>query len=376
MKNSILPVAVAACALLTGCGSRMAKDADRSDNLTLLVGSYSEAGDSALRAYSFDPGSGDMEYLYAMPVANASYFTQSDAGMLYVVTESDSVQSALTALRPDSVTGAYEVLNSVPVGSAAPCYVAVSPDGRFAITANYDGGTVAVFPIQPDGSLQPANEIIRFDGAGPDSIRQEHSHPHCVVFTPDGRYMLVDDLGTDRIHQFAVNAGGDTLVALRPDKDVVIAPGSGPRHIVFNRGGDMAYLINEISDSVTVLKYADGVLEPVQYIAADTVGARGAADIHLSADGRYMYASLRLKNDGVASFSVDPQTGLLTYIGHTATLGHPRNFTLTPDGRYMLVASRDGNAVQLFSVDVESGGLTDTGRKLGLSKPVCVKFVR
>ena len=113
----------------------------------------------------------------------------------------------------------------------------------------------------------------------------------------------------------------------------------------------------------------------MQYIAADTVGARGAADIHLSPDGRHLYASLRLKHDGIATFGVDPQTGLLSYVGHTDTLGHPRNFTLTPDGRFMLVASRDGNAVQLFSVDVRSGTLTDTGRTIPIPKPVCVKFV-
>lgn len=364
---------------VAGCVTEKSKKAmdEMSDDrsLMLLVGSYSEPGDSSLRAYRFDVATGNAEYIGAVPVANASYFTQSDSGILYVVTESDSVQSALTAVRIDTESGVPEVLNTVTVGSAAPCYVAVSPDGRFAVTANYDGGTIAIFPISAGGSLGQRSELIHFDGFGPMSDRQDHSHPHCVAFTPDSLYMLVDDLGTDRIHQFGLNPAGDSLVGSMPEQAVDILPGSGPRHIVFNEKGDMAYLINELSDSVTVLSYDNGTLVPVQYIAADTVGARGAADIHLSPDGRHLYASLRLKHDGIATFGVDLQTGLLSYVGHTDTLGHPRNFTLTPDGRFMLVASRDGNAVQLFSVDVRSGTLTDTGRTIPIPKPVCVKFV-
>ncbi len=158
--------------------------------------------------------------------------------------------------------------------------------------------------------------------------------------------------------------------------DVRINAGNGPRHIVFNSKGDRAYLINEVSDSVTVLGYKNGILTPLQYIAADTVGAHGAADTHLSPDGRFLYASLRLLNDGIATFSVNPSTGLIEHIGHTPTGGHPRNFTLSPDGSLMLVAARDADAVEIYAIDKETGLPTATGRNISVPRPVCVKFIR
>lgn len=382
LNKSLVAVACMGGLFFSSCGNRSnsdkateADDLQQSELLTILVGSYSNPGDTALRIYSFDPANGNAEYISSVPLANASYFTQAPSGIIYAVCESDDSSACVSALRPAGAGKAPEVISTQPVGSQSPCYVAVSPDGRFVVTANYNGSTAAVFPICADGSLAPRRQLIGFTGTGPVADRQEKSHPHCIAFTPDGKYMLVNDLGMDRIHQFAVKAGNDTLVSTMPDKDVEIRPGAGPRHIVFNDEGNIAYLINEIGDDVTVLEYDGENLTPVQYIAADTIGARGAGDIHLSPDGKHLYASLRLKNDGVVTFDVDPETGLLTYRAHTPTVGHPRNFTLSPDGSMMLVAGRDDNAVQLFTVDRETGVPTDTGKKIEVSRPVCVKFV-
>ena len=138
----------------------------------------------------------------------------------------------------------------------------------------------------------------------------------------------------------------------------------------------MAYLINEISDSVTVLRYNGHTLEPVQYIAADTAEAHGAGDIHLSPDGRHLYVSLRLRHEGIATFAVDEATGLLTLKGHTPTGGHPRNFAISPGGRLMLVACRDANAVEIYAIDPATGMPAPTGRRIDVPRPVCVKFLR
>lgn len=359
-----------------GVGSTDSGEGDRTGELlTVLVGSYSEPGDTALRAYSFDPASGEMKYLSSVPVANASYFTQAPSGIIYTVCESDDASASISALRPAGVSDAPVLLNTEPVGSQAPCYINVSPDGRFVVTANYNGSTAAVFPVSTDGSVGQRSALIEFSGSGPVEGRQEKSHPHCIAFTPDGRYMLVNDLGADRIRQFAVSNGTDSLVVSEPVREIEIREGSGPRHIVFNDKGDRAYLINEIGDNVTVLSYDGTELRPIQYIAADTIGAQGAGDIHLSPDGKHLYASLRLKNDGVVTFDVDSVSGMLSYKAHTPTVRHPRNFTLSPDGKMMLVAGRDDNAVQLLAIDAESGIPADTGKKIEVSRPVCVKFV-
>ncbi len=359
------------------CSTRSTADkvASPDEMLTVMVGSYSNPGDTALRVYSFDPVSGETGHLSSVPLANASYFTQSPSGIIYVVGESDDASASVSALRPIGSGKAPAIINTQPIGSASPCYVAVSPDGRFVVTANYNGSSAAVFPIQADGSLAPRSQLIEFGGCGPVTDRQEKSHPHCIAFTPGGRYMLVNDLGSDRLHQFSVRIGEDSITASVPDGEIAIRPGAGPRHIVFNDRGDMAYLINEIGDDVTVLKFDGSNLTPVQYIPADTVGAQGAGDIHLSPDGKHLYASLRLKNDGVVTFDVDPESGLLLYKAHTPTAAHPRNFAISPDGRMMLVAGRDDDAVQIFTIDKETGIPADNGKKIRVPRPVCVKFV-
>ena len=354
---------------LGACTNKVATAPER-NGLTLIVGSYSELGDSALYVYNFDAESATSDLLYRLPVANASFAAIGGDGSVYAVCESDENNSTINILAPDSIDGRLRFVDSKAVGSSSPCYVTVSPDGNYVLTADYGGGTVSLFPIH-DGKFAGDVRHVAFEGHGLDSIRQAASHAHCVAFTPDYRYLIVDDLGLDRIHMFTV--GGDSLIADRPDKDIEIKSGSGLRHITFNASGTMAYLINELSDEVTVLSYDGEELKPVQYIAADTVGARGAGDIHLSPDGRHLYASLRLKHDGIATFDVDSVSGLLTYRGHTPTAVHPRNFTFSPDGRYMLVACRDGNVVEMFEV-APDGSLTDTGRRITQPKPVFVKF--
>ncbi len=361
---------------LAGCaGHGDSQSAPADDTLTLLVGSYCEPGDSALRVYRFNTADTSAVLLYKAAVDNASDFTQAPSGIVYAVTERGDSDSYLTALRTDTATGRLNVLNSRPTGSGGPCYVQTSPDGRFAVTANYGGGSVSVFPIETDGSLSPRRQLLVFEGNGPVERRQASPHPHCILFTPDNRYMLVSDLGTDLIHQFDVSAGCDSLISTRQPHHIQLIPGSGPRHMIFNHVGSSVYIINEISDSVAMLHYEDGRLTTLEYVAADTAQAHGAGDIHLGHDGSHLYASLRLRHDGIATFDVDALTGRIILTGHTPTGKHPRNFTLSPDGRLMLVACRDENAIEIYDVDPTTGQLTATGRRIPVPRPVCVKFL-
>lgn len=369
----LMSTIVCASMTMAACSGHDSGDCKNNNILTLLVGSYCEPGDSSLRVFSLDTTDNTSQFLYSIAVDNASYFSLAPSGIIYAVTERGDNDSYLTALRTDTVTGRIEVMNSLPTHSGGPCYVQVSPDGQWAVTANYGGGTVSAFPIAADGSLLPVAWIAAFDGNGPVERRQATSHPHCIAFTPDGRYMLANDLGTDRIHMFA--ADGNSLSQHQQAGDIAIKPGSGPRHIVFNKTGDTAYLINEISDSVTVLHYNGRTLEPMQYIAADTAAAHGAGDIHLDNDGRYLYASLRLRHDGIATFAVDSVSGLLTLLGHTPTGQHPRNFTISPDGKLMLVACRDADAIEIYTIDPATGMPTATGHSITVPKPVCVKIL-
>jgi len=205
-------------------------------------------------------------------------------------------------------------------------------------------------------------------------------HLHCVRITPDGKYLLADDLGTDQIHKFNINPNANAdnkekFLTKGTPEAFKVAPGSGPRHLIFNSDGKFAYLINEIGGTVIAFRYADGILDEIQTVAADTVNAQGSGDIHLSPDGKYLYASNRLKADGVAIFKVDETNGTLTKVGYQLTGIHPRNFIITPNGKYLLVACRDTNVIQIFERDQATGLLTDIKKDIKVDKPVCLKFV-
>ena len=186
---------------------------------------------------------------------------------------------------------------------------------------------------------------------------------------------MANDLGTDQIHVFPVSESvsdgvSHSLLNEGESTDIKVEPGSGPRHICFHPNQKFAYLINELSGKVTAFSYHEGKLDAIQYIAADTVGAKGSADIHITPDGKFLYASNRLKADGIAIFAVDSDKGTLTKIGYELTGIHPRNFVITPNGRYLLVACRDSNLIQIFEINKETGLLTDTGEKIETSRMI------
>ena len=271
-----------------------------------------------------------------------------------------------------------ELLNSLPANSAGPCYITIDSRGRNVHTANYGGGSISSFQVNEDGSFAPGTSVMAFRGSGPDSTRQEGPHLHSVRYTPDGMYFLAADLGTDKLYRFDVN---DTPFEGQPSiresslREWETPPETGPRHFDFHPdGGRFLYVLGELSGEVIVYDYNFGELQQKQVIAADSVGARGSADIHVSPDGRFLYASNRLQADGIAIFSIDPDEGTLTRVGYQLTGRHPRNFTLTPNGKFLLVASRDDDKVQVFRVDSETGLLTDIKKDIPISKPVCLKF--
>ncbi len=377
----IQAIAAVAALLLSSCaaGNKAAEsEAIPEHGFTIMAGSYTEPGDTALRLLHFDPADSSLTVIDGTTeVPNASYMAQATrSGMIYVVSEGDSMHSRITALRPAGKHSMPSIACTLPVGSAAPCYVSVSPDERYVVTADYNGGTATIFGISSTGMLTPVKQRLRFTGSGPVAGRQDTPHPHCATFTPDGRFLLVNDLCTDRINMFPVaQEDSDSLVITDQATQVQLPAGAGPRHIVFNAKGNIAYLINEISDTVTVLDYNKKTLIPRQHLAADTALAHGAGDIQLSPDLRNLYASLRLKHEGIATFDVNTRTGEIRYKGHTPTAAHPRNFLITPDGLFLLVACKNDGIVQVFSRNPASGALTDTGHSLKIPGVVCLKTV-
>ncbi|MGL6267379.1 MAG: lactonase family protein, partial [Chitinophagaceae bacterium] len=230
-----------------------------------------------------------------------------------------------------------------------------------------------------DGSLGAAKIIIQHSGSGSDKSRQAKPHVHATVISPDNRYLFVPDLGIDKIMIYRFDAKEGKL---KPAKQSFVAtkPGAGPRHFTFHPNGKTAYILEELTGSVTVFRYntRKGNLKPIQNISSLPVGftgAAGSADIHLSADGRFLYASNRGESNTIAIYAVHPTDGKLSLNGHQPTLGKgPRNFSITPDGNQLIVANQGSDELVIFNRNLETGMLTDSGKRISVPTPVCIQW--
>ena len=368
MKTSLFPL-MAAALCLQSCAPRPTQD---EAELTLLVGTYTNGSSRGIYTFRFNQETGESRALDSVAQPNPSFLlTSADGSRVYAVNEMNDSTAALAALALDRKTGRLTLLNSRLTQGEDPCHV--STDGRWVLTANYSGGSLSVFPLQDDGQTLPMDTQFRGIATGPDSVRQCVPHVHCTAFTPDGRHVFATDFSADRLMRLDVTAQG---LEQSPDSTFVqLDPDTGPRHLTFAPDGRHAYVIGELSGAITVLSYADGILTPVQTILADSTGARGSADIHLSPDGRFLYASNRGRNDGIAIFAVHPHDGTLAPAGYQRTGLHPRNFGISPNGKYLLAACRDSGVIQVYRRDPETGLLTDVRKDIRVDKPVCVVYV-
>jgi 6-phosphogluconolactonase (cycloisomerase 2 family) len=236
-------------------------------------------------------------------------------------------------------------------------------DGRL-ITSNYTGGSASAYSVAEDGSI---GEPLQFINAG------EGSHIHCAVLSPDGKYLFLTDLGRDCVFRFDLGPDGQPFgESVFAWQNVDSFP-YGPRHMVFSADGKYAYLLCELGDMLVVFSYVDGALTPVQTLKAYDGDGHGSADIHLSPDGKFLYTSHRLKEDGISIYKVE--SGLVERVGFCPTGKHPRNFAISPDGKYLLCACRDDNRIEVYRRDALTGMLEATGQDIAVGAPVCVHFL-
>lgn len=345
--------------------------------LIMLVGSYGAANDTTFHTYEFNTTTGRTTAHQSLAgMENPSFLTVADRGKTVLAVNENGLPTAgLTMMRRtrnDKLS--YRPVTTVQTGGADPCHVVVAPNGKYAVTSNYSGGSISIIPFDGSKAFFGEPTIIQFSGSGPVAGRQNSPHAHFTSFTPDRKLMIVNDLGTDKLHIFPLDKKGFPII--EEMRDVDLEPGSGPRHLVYDRRGKNAYLINEIGGTVTHLRYdkKSKSLTPVSYTLADYEHAAGSADIHLSPDGRFLYVSNRLKGDGIAIFAVNRSDGSLTPAGFTSTGRHPRNFAITPDGRWLLAACRDDNRIDVFRRNPDDGSLTPTDHTINCPKPVCIIF--
>jgi 6-phosphogluconolactonase len=349
----------------------------------MYVGTYTKGMTDGIFVYSFDDQSGKLVDLKIPAVSNnPSFLTISgDKKYLYSVGELDNLDAnnsgGVSAFRIEK-NGQLSLINRVLSNGANPCHVCLSPDGKKLVASNYSGGNISLFNILPNGSLSELMQKIQHIGSGPFPGRQTEPHAHSAKFDSSGKFLFVADLGIDELKIYQVGIADKTL-SPNVQPFVKFAPGSGPRHFEFSADGNFIYVINELSSTITVLIKYGGVWKEIQTIKTlpkDFTGESWCADIHLSADGRFVYGSNRGHNS-IAVFKRDQTSGRLEMIQTISVEGNwPRNFTLDPSGQFLLVANQRSNDITVFKVDETSGKLSFTGIKMQNESPVCLQFLK
>ena len=278
----------------------------------------------------------------------------------------------------EPATGRLRILNRQPTQGKNGVRLGIEASDRFLVCANYSSGTVAVLPIEPDGSLGPLRDLVPLPGkTGPHPTEQTSAHPHDVAFDPRGRFCLVPDKGLDAVFVFRVDGGGKLVPASPPS--VASRPGAGPRHAGFHPTGPFAYVLNELDSTLTTYRFdADtGGLEPRQTITtlpSAFTGHNTTSEIAVAPSGRFVYASNR-GHDSVAIFAVDPAAGTLRSVGWEPTQGkNPRFIGLDPAGAALYAANQDSDTIVAFRADRQSGTLTPTGQVVAVGSPSTIVF--
>jgi 6-phosphogluconolactonase (cycloisomerase 2 family) len=342
----------------------------------LLIGTYTFGLSEGIYVYKFNTETGVSEYVSMVKLDNPSYLNATaDGRFVYAVSENGGDKACASALSFDKEQGQLSLLNSERTYAAAPCNIAIDENRKHVITANYSGGSITAFSVEADGKLASNPQLILFEGNGTDTIRQEMPHLHCVKFSPDNNYLFAADLGTDCIYRFKTTPQDSLFLNRDSLKSFKVADGSGPRHFVFHPTNKYMYLITELAGTVIGFNYNDGELAEFQTIEADTLHAQGSADIGITPNGKFLYASNRLQGDGIAIFSINEENGMLTKAGYQPTGSHPRNFVITPNGKYLLSASRDDSIIEVFEIDENTGLLKNIDKNIEVDTPVCLKFI-
>ena len=353
----------------------------KSNQYDLIIGTYtSKDKTSGIHVYSFNSETGDFSFKSkTQNIPNPSYLAvTTDRKNLYSVSEAGGGNGSIYAYSFDVPSGKLTLLNSVSSGGDGPCYVSVDEKRKYVFVGNYSGGSLTAVRVKEDGSLGSDSQTIQHEGSSIHKPNQDKPHVHAAVVSPDGHYLLVPDLGTDKVNIYRIEDGKSQPLTPAAQPFASVKAGTGPRHITFHPNGKYAYLVQELEGTVTAFAYNNGKLEAIQsltMLADGFKGKVGAADIHTSPDGRFLYASNRGEANEIVIYAVE-KDGKLKFAGRQSTLGStPRNFAIDPSGNYLLAANQNSDEIIIFKRDQKTGLLTPSGNKIAVSMPVCLKFV-
>ncbi len=285
----------------------------------------------------------------------------------------------VSAYSIDPATAQLKLINQKPSGGGDPSYVSLDRTGHYVFLANYEGGSIAVWALESDGSLGERTAFVQHTGSSVNPQRQSHAYAHSIRVDPTNRFVLSADLGLDKLFVYKFNVKDGSLTANDPPF-AKAAPGSGPRHVVFHPNGRWVYLITEMGNTIMLFNWDTqrGALSEVQTVGTlpkDFQGASTCAEVQVHPSGKFVYASNRGR-DSIAVFSVDAKTGRLTPIQDIPSGGQtPRNFDMDPTAHWLLVTNHGSNTAMVFGIDQQTGKLTPAGQPVDVPYPFCPRFL-
>lgn len=351
---------------------------------TFYVGTYTYGKSEGIYICSFNTSLGSLRLKNVIKgIPNPSYLILSNNGnLLYCVNEISDFEGknegTVSAFKINESEETLEFLNKQSSKGAAPCHLAIDKNDRYVIVSNYTSGSIAVLPVNENGSLGEAIQVVQHNGSSVNPKRQSSAHMHSVTFNESNNFIYASDLGLDKIFIYKYD-GNEGKIFIENFSCVQISRGAGPRHFVFHPNGKYAYVINELNSTITAFNYnaTTGYLTEIQTVScipqkysSDNI----CADIHIHLTGNFLYGSNRGHNS-IVVFSVNKYDGTLSLVQHQSTLGTtPRSFAIDPTGRFLLVANQDSNSIVVFNINLEVCSLSPTEYVLEVPTPTCIKF--
>jgi 6-phosphogluconolactonase len=361
-----------------------AAELPKSGKYWVYLGTYTNpTGSKGIYRCELDAGSGKLSAPELAAEAGSPSFVHiaADGKTLYAVGEAAGKDGGgVYSWKLDAATGKLSEQVSRTSGGGGPCHISTDPKSEFAIIANYGGGSCATFKLKADGSLDQRTAFVQHTGKGP-TARQTAPHGHCAFFDATGTLAFVCDLGLDKVLIYKLNRETGAMTANEP-AFVKLPDGSGPRHLHIAPSNDVAFVCGELDLTVNVVKMdvKANKFEVVQSLSTLPEGTKATpkdstAEIRIHPNGKFVYVSNRGHNS-IAAFAYDATTMKLKLAGHiTGDIKTPRNFNISPCGKWMLIASQDGGKVGVYAIDEATGLAKETEHSVKVDVPVCVKFL-
>ena len=342
-----------------------------------FAGTYTKKESEGIYSFLLDTEEGKIKDVkVAGKIGNPTYLCISEDNRFLYSVAKDGDNGGVASFKIQPETRELTYINSQVSPGSPPCHVSIDTKGQYLFTSNYHKGTVELHQVNPEtGEIAPASSTVQHVGSGPDH-RQEKAHTHYAGFTPDEKYVVAIDLGGDAVYSYKVQDGKLEEVA-----KLQVKPGSGPRHIVFHpKKPSLAYLITELSSEAVVLKYDSETGEfterqRLSLIPEDFTENNQASAIHISKDGRFLYAANRGHNS-IAIFRVSEDTGLLEPVDRVSTEGDwPRDFVLDPTENFLIASNQNSGTLTLFKRTKDTGKLELLQKDVNVPEVVCLKFL-